>query len=291
LREQTEQAIALISKQSAIAASQQEQINFFNLPDLRLPGRFSWTVQTLKLNDRQRDREFLADIYLPRPQQAQKTTFPVVVISHGLGSDRNSFRYLAQQLASYGFAVAVPEHPNSNSEQLRSLLAGRTNVITEPREFIDRPLDIKYLLDVLEKRYGSKLNLQQVGVIGQSFGGYTALALAGASLNFEQLQKDCGEVDAFLNVSLLLQCRAIELSQMQYNLRDPRIKAAIAINPVSSSIFGRDGLSQIAIPVMIVSSSGDQVTPALPEQIQPFSWLTTEQKYLVLLEGGTHFSA
>lgn len=291
LREKTEQAIALISKQSATAAREQQKINFFNLLDLRLPGNFSWTVQTLKLNDQQRNRQFLADIYLPQPQQAQKTTFPVIVISHGLGSDRNSFKYLAQQLASYGFAVAVPEHPNSNSEQLRSLLAGRTNVVTKPREFIDRPLDVKYLLNVLEKRYGSNLNLQQVGVIGQSFGGYTALALAGASLNFEQLQKDCGDVNAFLNISLLLQCRAIELPPMQYNLRDPRIKAAIAINPVSSSIFGQDGLSQITIPVMVVSSSGDRVAPALPEQIQPFSWLTTEQKYLVLLEGGTHFSA
>ena len=115
--------------------------------------------------------------------------------------------------------------------------------------------------------------------------------MAGASLNFEQLEEDCGELDAFLNVSLLLQCRATELPQMQYNLRDPRVKAAIAINPVTSSIFGRDGLSQIPIPVMLVSSSGDRVAPALPEQIQPFSWLTTSQKYLVLLEGGTHFSA
>lgn len=155
---------------------------------------------------------------------------------------------------SYGFAVAVPEHPNSNSEQLRSLLAGRTNVVTKPREFIDRPLDVKYLLDVLEKRYGSKLNLQQVGVIGRSFGGYTALALAGASLNFEQLQKDCGEIDAFLNISLLLQCRAIELPQMQYNLRDPRIKAAIAKrgrSPIAKSDPNPDPLQ---IPSEMVGS-------------------------------------
>lgn len=290
LSEKTEQAIALISQESATAATQQQQIDFDNLPDLRLPGSFSWTVETLELKDRQRDRQFLADLYLPQLQQAELPV-PVVVISHGLGSDRDSFRYLAQQLASHGFAVAIPEHPNSNTEQIRSLLAGRTDVITEPREFIDRPLDIKYLLDILENRYGSKLNLREVGVIGQSFGGYTALALAGASLNFEQLEEDCGEVDAFLNVSLLLQCRATELPQRQYNLRDPRVKAAIAINPVTSSIFGRDGLSQIPIPVMLVSSSDDRVAPALPEQIQPFSWLKAEQKYLVLLEGGTHFSA
>ncbi len=77
----------------------------------------------------------------------------------------------------------------------------------------------------------------------------------------------------------------------QYNLRDPRIKAAIAINPFSNSIFGEDSLSKIKIPLMIVSSSNDTVAPALSEQIIPFSWLTVDKKYLVLFEGGTHFSA
>jgi len=98
----------------------------------------------------------------------------VIVISHGLGSDRTSFEYLATTLASYGFAVAV-EHPGSNAQQLRSLLAGRANEVTEPNEFINRPLDVKYLLDELERRDKSdpsfQLNLQQVGVIGQSLGG------------------------------------------------------------------------------------------------------------------------
>ena len=40
----------------------------------------------------------------------------------------------------------------------------------------------------------------------------------------------------------------------------------------------------------IVSSSADKVAPALPEQIQPFAWLTAPEKYLILLAGGTHFS-
>lgn len=97
-------------------------------------------------------------------------------------------------MASYGFAVAVPKHPGSNSEQLRSLLVGRSDAITSPSEFINRPLDIKYLLDELERLDASnpnlQLNLQQVGVIGQSFGGYTALVLAGASLNFKQKSVD-----------------------------------------------------------------------------------------------------
>jgi predicted dienelactone hydrolase len=165
--------------------------------------------------------------------------------------------------------------------------------VTQPREFIDRPLDVKYLLDELERLDAAnpnlQLNLRQVGVIGQSFGGYTVLALAGASLNFEQLQKDCKALEDSLNVSLLLQCRALELPRIQYNLRDERVKAAIAINPITSSIFGKDGMSDIQIPVTLVSSSDDKIAPALPEQIQPFTWLNNPEKYLVLLEGGTHF--
>jgi predicted dienelactone hydrolase len=91
----------------------------------------------------------------------------------------------------------------------------------------------------------------------------------------------------------LLQCRALELpnqSGQDYNLQDTRIKAAIAVNPITSSIFGQAGLSQIHTPVMIVGSSEDTVAPTLYEQIVPFSWIIHPEKYLVMLLGGTHFS-
>lgn len=55
-------------------------------------------------------------------------------------------------------------------------------------------------------------------------------------------------------------------------------------------MFGQAGLKQIQIPVASVSSGADKVAPALAEQIQPFSWLTAPEKYLILLEDGTHFS-
>ena len=314
---QTREAIALVSNESA-AATSQSQVNFSQLPDLRLPGRFSWNKQTLKLYDRRRNRTFFADIYIPlrkraggaggveekifskiqnpksKIQNPQFHGFPVIVISHGLGSDRTSFTYLAEQLASYGFAVAVPEHPGSNAKQLQSLLSGRANQVAEPNEFINRPLDVKYLLDELQRldayNPSFQFNFQQVGVIGQSFGGYTALALAGARLNFKQLQTNCDEPNDIWNVSLLLQCRALDLPETDYNLQDPRVKAAIAINPIDSSIFGQAGLERIQVPVMIVGGSTDTVAPVLSEQILPFSWLKTAQKYLVVIERASHFS-
>jgi predicted dienelactone hydrolase len=276
------------------------------LPDLANRGSISWQKETIRMVYRTRsfvtalgsDRVFPVDVYLPQvrtDRQARK--IPVVVISHGLGSDRTTFRYLAEHLASHGFAVAVPEHPGSNAQQFQALISGTVSEVAAPSEFVDRPLDIKYLLDDLTRRarsdprYG-RLNLEQVGVLGQSFGGYTVLALAGAPINFEQLQKDCGvqALDSTFNLSVLLQCRANALPRLNYNLQDPRVKAIVAIDPIDSSVLGQAGFEQISIPTMMVAGSADTVAPALPEQIQPFTWLKTPDRYLVLIDRGTHFS-
>jgi len=287
------QTIAGVAQLSEAQAALQSTIPPAVRLQPQLPGPYTWKKSSVTLTSPNRDRTFNMDIYLPQrsPQPA-----PVVVISHGLGSDRIAFQYLAKHLASYGFAVAVPEHPGSNAQQIQNLVTGRTNELAEPAEFINRPLDIKDLLDYLTKlsttdpAYQGQLDLQRVGVIGQSFGGYTALALAGAGINFAQLENDCELENETWNLSLLLQCRARGLERNQYNFNDPRIKAAIAINPIVSSILGETNLSQIKIPVMLIAGSADTVAPALLEQIQPFTWLTSPNKYLVLMNNGTHFS-
>ncbi|MGR3275728.1 alpha/beta hydrolase [Acaryochloris marina NIES-2412] len=267
---------------------------------LTQPGKFSWQKTTLTLSDESttrqsltgQSRQFPVDLYLPRTPSPK----PIVVISHGLNSNRDSYAYLAEHLASYGFAVVIPEHIGSNTNQLQAFMLGREKDVTKPTEFLDRPLDVRFILDELERLSTSdpmlqgQLNLDQVGVIGQSFGGYTALALAGATLNFGQLQQDCGSrLKDTINISLVLQCQALKLPQQQYRLADPRVKGAIAINPVTSSVLG-ETLSQIQTPVMIVSGSADKVSPVLLEQATPFTWLTTTDKYFVLMQGGTHFS-
>ncbi|HEY9635804.1 MAG TPA: alpha/beta hydrolase [Coleofasciculaceae cyanobacterium] len=285
------QAIAEASVQVAEASPQlplQRTSIFSQMPDLRKDGSLKYSTQSLTLNDIRRRRTFLVDLYLPTRETGRLV--PVIVISHGLGSDRNTFAYLAAHLASYGFAVAVPEHPGSNAQQVQALISGLANEVTAPAELIDRPLDIKFLLDELGRSFGGQLNLQQVGVLGQSFGGYTALALIGAKINFEQLRKDCDPSNDSLNLSLLLQCRALALAPVDPQLSDGRVKAAIAINPIGSTIFGQSQVSQIKVPLMLVAGSDDTVAPALAEQIQPFTWLKTPNKYLVLLRDATHFS-
>ncbi|MEX0270344.1 alpha/beta hydrolase [Leptolyngbyaceae cyanobacterium UHCC 1019] len=303
--------------------------------DLRQPGTYKFEKQTITLNDPNRTTVFAlpgvlgnqpatgettpteiapiarsgadllkgriypVDLYLPDPSRTTApNSVPVIVISHGLASDRTSFAYLAQHLASHGFAVLVPEHPGSNRSQIQALLTGAASEIAEPTEFVNRPLDVTYLLNYLERQAPTNpayqaLNLKQVGIIGQSFGGYTALALAGAPINFKELDRTCRNLENTFNVSLLLQCRAQQLevsTPVQTEFRDPRIAVAIALNPITSAILGQDSISKITIPTLILAGNADTVAPALFEQIQPFTWLTTTDKYLVQLIPGTHFS-
>ncbi|GAA6617722.1 alpha/beta hydrolase [Scytonema sp. NUACC26] len=304
---ETKRAVAAVEEKSSIEASASKlPFNLSLQPDLRRKGRYRGQKQTLKFFDATRNRFLLTDIYLPNTQGR----VPVIVVSHGLGSDSSNFTYVATHLASHGFAVVVPNHPGSDTKQLRSLLNGKTNEVAPPDEFQNRPLDIKYILDRLEdlnkvdSRYKGRLNLQQVGVFGHSFGGYTALALAGARVNFERLAKDCREnsIKDTWNLSLLLQCNALALHQSDaarqplrerkvYDFRDKRVKAVVAVNPITSSIFGETGLSQIQTPVLIAASSDDTIAPALYEQIVPFSWIENSQKYLAVISKTSHFSA
>jgi predicted dienelactone hydrolase len=265
-------------------------------------GKLRWAKQRLNLLDNGRvtvtgfvkPRAFLADLYLPVTGSlaGRSRKVPLIVISHGLGSNITTFQYLAEHLASYGFAVAVLEHPGSNTKQMQALVKGLAAEAATPSEFVDRPLDVKFLLDELQRRGLGNVDLTRVGMLGQSFGGYTSLVLSGAPINFPRIEESCTteqQVNTF-NISLLLQCRAGTLPKKDYKLADSRIAAAIAINPITSVVLGETGLRQIEVPTMIVTGNADTVAPSLPEQIVPFSWLGSRDRYLVQVDRSTHFS-
>ena len=294
LKQRTQKAIATIERVAERESKEDFKIDFQQRLDLRQSGIFSSTYETITFNDRRRQRSFTANFY--RPQL--KTNIPTIVISPGLGGDSRSFDYLARHLVSYGFAVIVVDHPGSDRRKIDNFFKGMERKIVEAQEFIDRPRDISFLLDRLQQREAAsfaprqRLNLKRVGIIGHSYGAYTALALAGGKINVKGLQRACEKrrvANNSLNLSLLLQCLATELpNQKKHRLADPRIKAVFVLNPMNSLLFGKQGLSKIKIPVAFVSGGKDSITPPLSEQIVPFTWLKNDDKHLFLIEQGGH---
>lgn len=276
-------------------AANAPKIDFSTLPDLRKPGSYGVKKQVWHLTDASRltdgtARNFYVAVYSPQKWRKGKT--PVIVFSHGLASRPEDYAEVLQHLASYGYLVVAPQHPGSDRLWLQDLLQDYHSDIFDVNEFINRPKDISYVLDELQRRnlkeFKGKLDLDNVGIGGHSFGGYTALAIAGAEIDFENLQQDCDSDYAILDLSLLLECRALDLPRQPYSFRDKRVKAAIAANPVNRSIFGKTGLSQIAIPIVLGSGSYDPATPPALEQATSFTWLTVPQKYWVMIEGQAH---
>lgn len=257
--------------------------------------------ETFQLRDEERDRIIPVDLYSSSWAQG-----PLVVLSHGFAADRRFLGYLAEHLASHGLTVAAIEHPSSNVAWLMDMSlgvegGGTLSDILPSTEFIDRPKDISLLLDQLalmgqtDGVYGQPISTNQVTVIGHSLGGYTALALAGAQIDFDALQQFCADHSVVtLAPADWLQCRAVDLAEIDAQgaiaLHDPRVTQVIAMNPVMARIFGDSGLSKITIPTLITTASEDSVTPAVSQQLLPFNRFQNETRYLLTAIGGTHLS-
>jgi predicted dienelactone hydrolase len=306
----TQQLITFARQASTAAAATDPILDYSALPVLAEEGQFGVRQQTLLLQDDQRDRTYPVDIYLPDNLNAVSGPIPVMVFSHGYGDTRTKPEFVAaaRRLAANGFFVALPEHIGSNRDYQQDLALGLNDESFDAMEFVNRPLDISFLLDSLEQlnstEFQGRLQLNRVGLLGHSFGGYTALVASGATVNIERLQRQCRfETDiTFRKKTILvsaLQCRLLELmespdvihSQLtDGSLADKRVGLVIALAPVSN-LFGEGGMAQIQHPVVMIGGAADMAAPVELEQLVAFRDLTTPQKYLYLGENASHSSA
>ncbi|MEL7356704.1 MAG: alpha/beta hydrolase [Cyanobacteria bacterium J06560_6] len=304
----TQQLIAFARQESTAAATTDPMLDYSDLPFLAENGQFEVRQQTLLLQDNQRNRTYPVDIYLPDNLNTGSGPIPVMVFSHGYGDTRTKPEFVAaaRRLAENGFFVALPEHVGSNKDYQNDFVRGLHGESFDVMEFVNRPLDIHFLLDSLEAlnstEFQGRLQMNRVGLLGHSFGGYTALAVSGATVDIERLQRQCNfETDIAPeknNIGLALQCRLLELRESPNaiqkltdgSLADERVGLAVTLAPVSN-LFGEGGMAQIPHPVVIIGGAADMAAPVALEQLVAFRDLTTPYKYLYLGENASHSSA
>lgn len=306
--EATERLSNIAAQGSAAAAATEPRLEYAALPVLSDSGQFGVAQYSFVLQDDRRDRTFPVDLYVPQNLSAITGPIPVMVLSHGYGDSRTNPEAVAaaQSLAANGFFVAMPEYIGSNKAYHNDLERGLNHESFEVMEFINRPMDISFLLDTLEQlnntEFQGRLQLDRVGLLGHSFGGYTVLATAGATVDLTVLEQRCdldaGIVADNVNIALLLQCRVLELAESPEviqqltsgGLIDDRVGLVMALAPVSS-LFGEGGMDQLQMPVVILGGTNDIATPVALEQLSAFRGLTTPEKYLYLGENLSHSPA
>jgi dienelactone hydrolase len=177
-------------------------------------GRFPVGVRTIQGLDTVRDRRFPCEIWYPAAAQhagqdiapetqdiftvplrdahrsqmavrnatAQPGTYPLIIFSHCSGDNRQQSTFLCTHLSSHGYLVAASDH----SEVVAPELARKDGETDEQKTarlealIANRVPDIRFLLDHLLNGTAwdsvAKPDPVRIGIVGHSFGGWTALA-------------------------------------------------------------------------------------------------------------------
>jgi predicted dienelactone hydrolase len=108
--------------------------------------------------------------------------WPLIVYSHSSGGHRRSATFLCTHLSSHGYAVAALDH----SEIVAPELARRERETAAQRAarvdavIASRVPDVRFLVDYVLDSADIPCDPERIGIIGHSFGGWTALAATEA---------------------------------------------------------------------------------------------------------------
>lgn len=184
--------------------------------------------------------------------------FPLLLLSHGNTGTPLALHDLATSLARQGFVVVAVVHPGDNDRD-HSRLGSLSNLYGRPLQ-ISEAISTA-LLDPLLAPY---LNARQVGVIGYSAGGETALILAGAQPDLQRLRQYCVERptdrDACKTQGELVADRDDLHAQA-----DPRVGALMLMAPLSL-MFGRHTLGDVHVPVLMYAGTMISCWPSTETQ-------------------------
>ena len=92
------------------------------------PGSFAVLNQTIKHHDISRNRRFTTKLYLPKIDPTTTDKIPLIIIANGMGLNQEFMAFLANHLASHGFAVGIPDAIDSNDIRQKDFFLGRTPV-------------------------------------------------------------------------------------------------------------------------------------------------------------------
>ena len=263
-------------------------------PDLQvaaLPGRTGFEQVSFSFKGRVVD-SIKAGVYLPKTATATRQA-PLVVLAPGLNTDMNGLLYVGQTLASHGYAVASLDFPFTSADTMTAAIEG-TGAIPPANAWYRQPITVSELIDQVEKRWGNRVDTQRVGVLGQSLGGYTVTALAGAQLDWPNLVRGCEQLNdpstVVLNPAIVWQCAAPGRVVKRTSFRDPRVKVAVAVNPVTNPIFSSRSMSRVAVPMLVIAGMKDVFAPPVSQQLTPFTGLRQPGSVLAVQKNGTHLS-
>jgi predicted dienelactone hydrolase len=236
-------------------------------------------IDDIAISDPARNRQIPLRIYAPR---ASGLISPVILVSHGIGGSKASGNWVGKFLASHGYVCIFMTHYGSDTSLLDSTGGLQENIkrlqdsLKDPRNTINRPLDVTRVLDWLEQTGSTlpalkgRIDLKRIGLTGHSFGGFTTLASAGG---YAQVSR----------------------KQFGRTFSDPRPRAFLAMSPPGPRP-GADPspmFKEITRPSLIMTGSNDLDPIVKPprsaeSRLEPYKFMPPGDKYALWIEGAYH---
>lgn len=204
-----------------------------------------------------------------RDAPVAKGRFPLVLLSHGSGSRVEGMDWLAVALAEAGFIVAGPNHPGTTS--------GNSTPADTPKIW-ERTADLSAVIDRFstDPAWRATVDPARIGVVGFSLGGSTALEIAGARADLEAYARYCdsykkwdcawysggrGYVDDKPVDVEKVDLRKLDKARFEQSNRDPRIRAAVLVDPGLAQAYVADSLKVIDIPLSFINLGSPGTIP------------------------------
>ncbi len=205
------------------------------------------------------------------------TRHPLIMLSHGRGSDAWQYAWFAEALASQGYIVAGLNHYRANTYE-RDIGHLANQIWQRP---IDISLDISHLL--ADPVWGPRIDADRIGVAGHSQGGFTALWIGGARVNPERF---LAFQNRFINNPLIPKFIRRDLpldATPALDVADGRVKAVFAMAPGVVQVFGMDpdGLRQMKIPAFLAVGAADTQAPSAENAVFASQYIPGAQLWVI----------
>ncbi len=176
--------------------------------------------------------------------------YPLVLLSHGWGGNYDRMAWLGAGLAERGAVVLAVNHPGSTTRDFDSATA---------MNHWTRAQDLSAALDHLlaDPGLAPLIDESRIYAAGFSYGGWTALSLAGVRGSRDGFFDYCAAAGARSQFCAELAARGVDISGIDQRLyeatyRDPRIAAVAAIDPGLTWGLTPQDVADVRVPVLLV---------------------------------------
>ncbi|HTO57869.1 MAG TPA: dienelactone hydrolase family protein [Pseudomonadales bacterium] len=189
---------------------------------------------------------------------------PVLIFSHGFHGCATQSGFLMRAFVDAGYIVFAPNHRDATCN------GGSAYWIERPQQpfqkpdawsdatYRDRADDVAAVIAALgtDERFRGRVDLDRLGLVGHSLGGYTVLGLGGAWPSWKM----------------------------------PGVKAVLALSPYTNPYLAKATLGGVAVPVMYQGGTRDvAITPSVAKDGGAYA-LTPAPKYFVEFDGAGHLA-